>query len=279
MQRSLQRVLTRTVMVLTLVSFLGLPVFAARAEAATSVISSAVTRIDILPNDRPTRVPVETDQQFVATAYANDGTVVPGVTFRWKTVGGIGRITPDGIFTGERGGIGTVTASSGDVTASVGVVVKGVAKKKEAPSPTASAVPAPKATNDSAAQSNANTNAVAAPEEAEDDTGTVAGDTAVTEQTCTTLRGWIWVLILLGYFVLLFVYYLALGENLTSWWWLWPLVLTAELFALFWIIRCPGVQRWVPIILLLLGALATYVYVQLLRPKDMRQFTQPPQQS
>lgn len=240
---------------------------------AATITSSALSSIQIYPNDRPTVVDELTDQQFVATGYTADGQVLGGITFEWSVGEGIGRITKDGIFTAEKPGIGTVTAKSGNITASVGVVVKdvpGVSKNTNtAPIPPSSTNTA----NVNGANANTNSEAVntnTATEETNSNSNVNEAPSAVTEEEedCTTINGWIWILIFFAYTVLLFVYFISLGDSKTMWWWVWPLVVTAGLLLLYNAIRCSGVQLWVPWVLVGIGLLMALFYIRVLRPKE-----------
>lgn len=247
------------------------------ANAATTVTSSALDHIIILPNDRPTLVNINTDMQFVASGYTADEQPIPGLTFNWSASGGVGRITEDGIFTGERGGIGGVSAKSGTVTATVGVVVRGVAKKSVKAAPTNTTIPPATTTVTPRTGASPETTTNVAPS---GDAGTVNAnlapatpDTMVTTE-CTTIRGWVWSLIVLVYCILLIVYFFALGDSRTSWWWIWPVLLTAELLILYFSVRCGQFQSWVPWTTAVLGVLIALFYYRLLRPKDV--LTSPP---
>lgn len=256
---------------LLLVVGLAIPLPGRTLNATTTVTSSALDSIVLSPNDRPTRVEIFTDQQFIATGYSNTGDVLGGITFSWSTDGGIGRINESGIFTGERGGIGTVTARSGNVTASVGVVVKGVRppESKPAPKPTpeSQTTVQPVVQNDEEATTD--------PTAASNDTGEVKGEAVESENTasptsesCTTIKGWLWIIIIILYVILLFAYLLSLGESRSLWWWLWPLLFTAAPLVLFFALRCAGVHSWVPWTIGVLAVLISLFYLRVLRPSE-----------
>lgn len=233
-----------------------------KAAAAPDITSSALDYIVIVPNDRPTRVDVLTDQQFAAMGYTKDGLVLSGLTFSWSTTGDIGKISSAGIFTGERGGIGQVIARNGAVTASVGVVVRGVAQ----PLPSA---PDEKPLPSSTTVVNTNTDATSeerpANESTVKDEEAPAAATAATT-SCTTIRAWVWVLILLLYCILVFAYYLSLGESRTIWWWFWPALFTAAPVLLYFGTRCGVTHVWIPWAIGVLGVLISVFYYRVLRP-------------
>lgn len=222
---------------------------------ADTVTSSQLDHIVISPNDRPTRVDQHADQQFLAEGMTADNQAITGLTFTWSVGGNIGTITKDGIFTGTKAGTGTVTAVSGTTAATVGVVVKAV---KETPVIRATNT-APANTNVNSAQTNVNT---AVPT-------TTQEQSTQTQKTCTTLRAWVWILILFAYVIILLVYFLSLGESRTLWWWIWPAALTAELIALQHIVRCTNRDDWVIYATVLVGALISWFYYRLLRPRGI----------
>lgn len=232
------------------------------AHAAPSITSTAVDHIAIFPNDRPTHVNVNSDIQFVATAYDASNTVVGGVTFTWSVGDGIGKITEDGILRGERGGIGTVTATTGTVSATAGVVVKGVATPKKPVvkptvlSATTDAANTNTATNENVNATNTNSETVA-PIQSEE-----SG-----ERSCHPMTTRAWIGILLGYALLLVIYYILLGETRSSLWWIPSAVLTALLVALFVGTQCSAERIWIPITLIVLGGGLSTLYWQLLYPR------------
>lgn len=247
------------------------------ASAATTITSSALDHIVVQPNDRPTVIDIETDQQFIATGYTKDEIALSGLTFHWTSDGDVGIITADGMFTGTRGGIGRVIARNGQITASVGVVVRGVAKATPPAAPTStpssSTTVQPVVTNTNETV-NSNTN----------DDGAVKGDSveetpAVASETttpCTTIRAWLWLIVLALYCIVLFAYFLSLGESRTLWWWIWPALLTAAPFVLYFGTRCGNTHIWVPWTLGILAILLTVFYLRVLRPANPAQPIQRP---
>ncbi len=249
----------------------------ADASAADPVItSSALDHIVVLPNDRPTRVDISTDQQFVASGYTADGKVLAHITFTWSVGGGIGSITDTGIFTAERGGVGTVIAKSGGVQASVGVVVRGIApakkegvKKQEASSAFGATVApvTPPATPSAVQEDQAGPTDEAQTPEIEGATDDTQNKEATTQE-CAPWNPWVWVGILVVYTALLLGYYLSLRQSRTPMWWVLPLLLTVLLLILYVGVRC-GMQRpWIPTTLVILGALTSLFYYTLQRPKQ-----------
>lgn len=256
----------RTVLVLLAVIAFAVPL---QSVAATTVTSSVLDHIVIVPNDRPTVVDVGTDQQFLATGFTKENQTLSGITFTWSSDGKVGTVNRDGIFTGKKGGIGRVTARSGSVTASVGVVVHGVAA---AQTPAKTAVIPPSSTTVQPVVTNTNTSA---PTNTNTDQGTVKGATtentakpAASTKSCTTIRAWLWVLILLLYCIVLFAYFLSLGESRTMWWWVWPAIITAAPYVLYFLTRCGTTHLWVPWTLGVLAVLLGLFYVRVLRPTE-----------
>ncbi len=238
-------------------------------SAAPSVTSSVLDHIVVFPNDRPTIVDLGSDQQFLATGFSSENTELPNLTFSWTVDGGIGSIATNGIFTPTKGGIGTVIARNGQITASIGVVVRGRAviantntNTVEPPLPTTTTTVKEVAQTTPGEASNTNT--TIAPQESPN----TAAATTTASTSCTTLRAWVWVVILLGYLLLSFVFYLSLGESTTIWWWVWPAGLTALLLILFNAVHCAEHQRWVPMAIVLLGILLGLFYARLLRPRE-----------
>lgn len=230
---------------------------------AATVTSSELDHIEIVPNDRPTRVPLGTDQHFVATGFTAENKAIAGLTFQWSAGGNIGGITKSGIFTAQRAGTGTVTATNGKIAATVGVVVK----KPAAANTNAAKTTAPTNT----ATENGNTNAganVNAVQEPVPPAVTETQPSAETTAQCTTIRGWLWVLILVVYSFALLLYFLWLGESTTVWWWVVPALLTAIVLVVFDRVHCPGFQRWVWPLFIIAGALLSLFYWNMLRPRQ-----------
>ncbi len=232
---------------------------------AVSVSSTAVDHIVVQPNDRPTIVDQNTDLQFLATAFSAANEEISAVTFSWVVSGDVGTITSSGIFTGTRGGIGQVIAKTGNVTASIGVVVRAVAGAKP---PANTNTPAPAITT------NINTPAIPSATvtepvvEATLETPSITEATTPSATTCTTLRNWVWVVVVLGQALLLFVYFLTLGDSRTLWWWVWPLLSTAGLITLHDALRCGGFNTWIPWSVATVGILIAVFYLRALRPKE-----------
>ncbi len=242
------------------------------ASLATTVTSSALDHIVITPNDRPTIVDVGEDQQFLATGYSADERALDGITFTWSADGNVGTVAENGFFTGVRGGIGRVTATSGGVSASVGVVVSGVEQPAEPKPEPAAPITPPSSTTTQNVNVADNTNTTT-PTEAEageetDNSGQKSSATTTGNATCTTIRAWLWVLILIVYCVILVAYFLSLGESRTMWWWIVPAVLTVASFALFFGTRCGGINAWIPWTLGVLAILLGLFYVRVLRPTE-----------
>lgn len=256
------------------------------AWAATTITSSSLSSIVIMPNNRPTVVDLFTDQQFLATGYAEDGQPLTGLTFQWSVGGEIGRINNQGIFTASKGGIGTITARNGSITATVGVVVKGAPPITEPAKTSVKKSVLPKTTT--VVQEINTTQTTPEPQNSQgavlgastDDDPSLAAATTIEPPnntnapvTCTTIRGWVWALIFFGYILISFLYYLSLGESRTGWWWLWPLLLTGLIIALFSAIRCPTHQLWVPWTSGILAILLGLFYIQFLRPREFERPT------
>lgn len=237
-------------------------VFFATQEVVFAETQPTLDHIQIIPNDHPTRVEVGTDQQFTASALtaANEG--IPGVVYTWSVGGNIGYITKGGIFVAERPGTGSVSAVSGTTAATVGVVVKAAPVVKKTVSGNTNTgqntnVNGTTTTNATKIETtNSNTNA----------SSPVVQET--TKKQCSTLRTWVWILLLVAYVILLFAYFLALGESMTAWWWFWPIILTAEMLVLAWLVRCTSSQNWIPVTTVVLGALISWFYYSVFRPKS-----------
>lgn len=248
----------------------GLAVAIPLSGQGVTVFSTAVDHIVIQPNDRPTIVDQNTDMQFLATALSATNEEIPGLTFSWGVGGDVGTITPAGIFTGTRGGIGQVIAKTGNVTASVGVVVRASASAQP---PANAKTPKPATAT--------NTNTPVTPSatvtepviEAAPETPSTAADQAPSQTTCTTLRTWVWVLLVLGQALLLFIYFLTLGDSRALWWWVWPLLSTAGLITLHHALRCGEFNSWIPWSVVIVGLLNAVFYVRVLRPKESARIT------
>jgi hypothetical protein len=258
--------------------FIAAGVFSGASAQTPNVTSSVLATIVIQPNDRPTIVDIASDQQFLAAGYTNDGQALLGLTFTWSTEGGVGSITREGMFTGEQGGIGKVTARSGSVTASVGVVVRGVAKTPEKPEKKATVNP-PFSTVVQHTNQQEEANAT----ENEPDTGEVKGATtdeqegAQGSQQCSTVRAWVWALVLLFFSIVLFAYFLSLGESRTFFWWVWPALCTAATYVVFFLTRCGSLHSWMPWVLGACAVFLSFFYLRVLRPAEHTS-VQPPRE-
>lgn len=238
---------------------------------AATVTSSALDRIEISPYGKPYAVELNSDQQFVAQGFTKDDTPLRGITFTWSVESKIGTVTKRGVFTATKVGAGNITAKSGNVQKTTGIRVTTSGAKA-----TNNAIPKP------AAPATISEQQVNQP-----DQGTVLGAQTTDEpQTtesqpaaCSFIPAWAWICILLAYMVITGIYFVSLGESRTLFWWVWPLLLTAALAALFWRVHCPGHQLWVPWLLGLDALLMLLLYLRVLRPKDFPQHpgTTPPQ--
>ena len=89
------------------------------ANAATALSDSA--RVRVVPGAlrniavAPASATITSDSSlvFTATGTDQDGNTIPGFTPAWSVLGGIGSITPGGLFDAERTGNGRVVASNG----------------------------------------------------------------------------------------------------------------------------------------------------------------------
>lgn len=254
---------------------LGLAVLSggSAASAVTTITSSALNHIVVYPNDRPTLVAIDTDMQFIATGYTADNQPVTGITFVWSSSGNIGKINTLGIFTGKHGGIGTVTATSGNVSASVGVVVEGRASdvKKNAQPTVLGATTSRTSRSQANANTNANTNLNANISESAGSTDENPAESAA----CSVWPTIAWIGLILIFAVLMILYYLLLGDSTSSLWWMPPAVLMIMLLVLYAGVRCGPAQVWVPIVLLAVGAGISYLYYQLLRPRGNTLYVPP----
>lgn len=245
------------------------------AYAVTTITSSALDHIVVYPNDRPTLVAIDTDMQFIATGYTADNQPVTGITFVWSSSRNIGKINTLGIFTGEHGGIGTVTVTSGSVSASVGIVVKGRASdvKKNA-QPTVLGATTSRIVQ-SRVNTNTDTNAALNANASESARSTEQGQTDTV--ACSAWPTIAWIGLILIFVVLLILYFLLLGDSTSSLWWAPPAVLMIMLLVLYAGVRCGSGQIWVPIVLLAVGAGISFLYYQLLRPRANTLYVPPPQ--
>lgn len=99
--------------------------------------------------------------------------------------------------------------------------------------------------------------------------GTLIG-AARTDATCTTLRSWLWSLLLLIYLLAGIIG--AAASERSLWRWLWFAALTAGVLMLFFGTRCPGIHTWVPLTIVLCALIVGVFIVRVLR----RQPYEPP---
>ena len=240
-----------------------------------NVTTGTLYHIVVTPNSKPEVIQEGNSRDFNAKGYDADNNEVTLFDLTWSTTGekvAIGKIDQNGKLTATHGGIGKVTASSGDVSASVGVVVKQVKKTTTVvtlPEPstggTGGIVTGGEETTTPPGEETVGEEETTPEEELQStEEGEVAGATA---SECTTWPWWVWYLLTAGYIIFLILYYMNLqrlekDHGLVRNWWAVPLLLTAVLLVIYFLYRCPDVfLRW-PWVLILSGVIVSAIYYQ-----------------
>lgn len=226
------------------------------------VSTGSIATLVVTPNDRPTVINVGSSKQFSVTGTDQYGNAADLTGLTWTVAGTIGTITNNGLFYAEHGGIGSVIATSGTVSAMIGVVAKDIR-----PTLVNEIDGEPLPTNTETAQTDNKpvTNAApAAAEEAALPAATIeSADTTATAPAadesgaCSNLsRTGMW-FILIGYFAVVLGYYVFERNNRSAAWWIFPLLMTAIGLIIYYKYICVGTFRWWPWSLLGSGVILT----------------------
>lgn len=255
------------------------------------VVTGELNRLEISPYAKPFKIRENKSQVFTVKGFDTDNNEVTILDPEWSTTGekvAIGKIDKNGKFLATHGGIGRITAESGELSASVGVIVKEVkaaapAKKKTTPvatdgtggtggdEPVSDQVGEPAESDLPEEEPVISSEETKPAEDGEVAGGAVAGEE---EQACTTLPWWVWYLLAAFYAIFLIIYYMNLRRldkehGMVRNWWAIPLLLTGVMLGIYFLYRCPGVfLRW-PWALILGGVIISAVYYQSREPEDL----------
>ncbi|MBI3572597.1 MAG: hypothetical protein HY092_00150 [Candidatus Kerfeldbacteria bacterium] len=178
------------------------------ANATATVTVGSVKDIQINPNSDPETVNLNSKKNFTAQAFDGHSNAITNPTFTWSVSGTIGIVDQSGTFTAKNLGTGKVTASSGAVTGQVTIVVSQTPVVANTNAVTNVNRAANKNTN---AAKNANVNP--ANINANHNVNTIVPTTPASTSTqneslqCTTLRPWVWVLILIAFLAAVAILY------------------------------------------------------------------------
>lgn len=252
------------------------------------VVAGELNRLEISPYAKPFKIQENKSQVFTVKGFDSDNNEVTILDPEWSTTGekvAIGKIDQNGKFLATHGGIGRVTAKAGELSASVGIIVKEVkaaapAKKKIAPvatggtggdEPVSDQAGEPAESDLSEEEPVVSSEETKPAENDEEANGTVAGEE---EQACTTLPWWVWYLLAAFYAIFLIIYYMNLRRldkehGMVRNWWAIPLLLTGVILGIYFLYRCPGVfLRW-PWAMILIGVIISAIYYQSREPEDL----------
>jgi PKD repeat protein len=208
------------------------------ATATVTVTPGAVARIVVNPSSDPEEVPAGSRRVFTADGFDADSNPVAPLPVDWTVGGGVGTITSQGTFTASGEGNGAVLARYGGVVGSSRVtVLPKAAAIAETPPPTKRISAA--STGTAGEVLGTQTEEPPAPE-----TTTEAPDS---NAACTNaLHWWGWLLILLGYYLVVVGVMYATRRVAGYVFWILPLALTAAVLWTFFRYRCDTFYPWFP---------------------------------
>jgi len=233
-----------------------------------SVKPGNVASIVITPNNKPTVVEIDANQQFSAKSYDKNNNEVSDVQLTWMTDENIGTIGSDGLFMAKIGGIGSVTAQAGEAEATIGLVVT------DTPQETATTTDESTKTADteetiepSTTDTNTNQESAIVEETTEGESTEVIATEEQTdegaseeEEPCTNPSTWLLILILVIYVIVLAVYYRYEKKHKSAAWWIFPFLLSIIGLMVYYKYVCPSTYLWWPWVLVGLGIILTLFY-------------------
>lgn len=235
-----------------------------------TVSPAAANIIVVAPNDKPTVINLGNHQQFAATVYDQYMNEVSDLNLVWSVTASIGSIDKHGLFVAEKGGQGSISATIGETTASIGVVVKDIRPalitKENTNTATTTAAnqensiikkTTPTATPTATTEENTNEEIIA---EANTNSNTNSEEKKE-EKPCTNMPHWLIILLLILYPIILYIYYrYEKRHRAAGGWWLFPFFLTVVGLIIYYKYMCAGTYLWWPWLLVGLGIVATYWY-------------------
>lgn len=227
------------------------------ATATTIVTAGAVKEVVINPNSEPEQAFLGTTIRFSATAYDAKNNVVPSQTIVWTVTGENGSIDNQGIFTPTKIGTGKVQATAGAIVGQVSIVVNpAIVTNTNSVTNSAINTNAPKNTN--AANANTSTNSST-------NTPVTATTTSEKSTSCTTLKPWAWIMLMILFLVGVAVLFALVPVTR-----IWPVVVAlGAAVVLAYVQRtydCNSQAWWAWIVML--GTIALASAALMMRPKN-----------
>lgn len=219
---------------------------------SVTVTPGAVKEIIINPNSEPEQTYIGTNTQFTATAYDAKNNILSGQTFGWSVLGENGTVNNAGTFTPKTAGTSKIQAVIGSVTGTVSVVVNAAIVTN---TNTATVVINKNSNNNTnVANTNpANTNTV------------VTEATEDTTKSCTSLKPWAWILMLVVFMLVVAVLYALVPVTQ-----IWPAVASLAVAAVLAYVQrkysCGELSWWAWVVTL--GTVALTAVALQLRPKN-----------
>ncbi len=171
------------------------------ATAAVTVTPGAPAEVTVNPNSDPEQAYLGATVKFSATVYDSHSNVVAGSTVTWSVVGDIGTIDKTGVFTPTKLGTGKVQAKVGNVVGEVAVQTNAALPTNANTAANNNTNTAKKTTTaknaNTATNENANVNTTVVNVNASETNTNLSAAASTT--ACTTLKTWVWVVILLAF--------------------------------------------------------------------------------
>lgn len=231
------------------------------ATAAVTVTPGAVKEIAVNPNSDPEQSYIGTNVQFTATVYDTKNNIISGQTAIWSVLGENGTINSAGIFVPKKAGTSKVQAAIGDVTGTVSVVVSAPVVTN---TNTSAIVTNTAKTNVKISNTNSSNTNVADADTANTNTA-ITETTEATTKSCTSLKPWAWVLMLIIFLLIVAVLYALVPVTQ-----IWPAVAALAVAAALAFIQrkysCGDQAWWAWVVTL--GTVALTATALQMRPKN-----------
>jgi len=234
------------------------------------VTPGAISSIVISPNDKPTIVNLGDNLQFATENHDIFNNAISNAEITWSVEKNTGSISSSGLFNAMQGGIDTITATSGDASASVGIVVKDTQEDQVA------VIEADETTPEDTTEEVTNTNTTLTTVATEEDQVTADSDEAIssveetttdsseeenaTDEACSNPANWIITIILIIYAIILFIYFGYEKKHHSAVWWVFPFLLTVIGLIIYYKYFCPSTYLWWPWVLVGIGIVITFYY-------------------
>jgi len=239
------------------------------AEATVTVTAGTLNEISINPNSAPEYVNLNAKRRFSTQLFDQKDNVITGQAVIWSVIGDLGTIDDDGIFTANKLGSGKIQATVGTITGQINLTVKAApVTNANANANTNAAVNGNNNTNTANANVNAAVNGEVNVNESTNNNSNTNNSvtTTVNDGQCTTLKPWLWTVILI-----IFLLAVAILYGLVPMSKIWPAgVALAAAVGLVIVQRqwgCNGLSWW-PWILILGTIALTILALRQLPPKQ-----------